>query len=72
VLTSDVYREKFRDNDYNTDKDKLCQLYVDEARRVVEEAESHEQCIAIFIIKPLQSCGEQIIYSKGYLKKTFK
>ncbi|CAF3620541.1 unnamed protein product, partial [Rotaria sp. Silwood1] len=56
VLTSDVYREKFRDNDYNTDKDKLCQLYVDEARRVVEEAESHEQCIAIFIIKPLQSC----------------
>ncbi|CAF1272598.1 unnamed protein product [Rotaria sordida] len=65
VLIPDVYHGKFRDNDYNSDEDKLCHLYVDEARRVVEEAESHGWRIAIFIIKPLQSCGEQIIKRMG-------
>ncbi|CAF3625412.1 unnamed protein product [Rotaria socialis] len=71
IPTPDVYRGKFRDIDYNYDEAKLCQLYVDEIRRTVEEAEARGRRIAIFFIETLQSCGGQIIYPKGYLKKTF-
>ncbi|CAF3926327.1 unnamed protein product [Rotaria sordida] len=71
VPTPDVYRGKFRDIDYNNDEVKLCQLYFDEVRRIVEEAESRGRRIAIFFLETLQSCGGQIIYPKGYLRKTF-
>ncbi|CAF3835546.1 unnamed protein product [Rotaria sordida] len=60
-----ILAEKNYENITESDEDKLCHLYVDEARRVVEEAESHGWRIAIFIIKPLQSCGEQIIKRMG-------
>ncbi|CAF4348317.1 unnamed protein product, partial [Rotaria sordida] len=72
VPTPDVYRGKFRDIHYNNDEVKLCQLYFDEVRRIVEEAESRGRHIAIFLFEPLQSCGGQIIYPKGYLRKTFE
>jgi ethanolamine-phosphate phospho-lyase len=68
----DIYRGKFRDIDYNNDEEKLCQLYVNEVRQVVEEAESRGRRIAIFLIESFQSCGGQIIYPKGYLKQTFQ
>lgn len=68
----DVYRGKYRDVDYNHDEKKLCQLYVNEVRQVVEEAESRGRRFAIFLIESLQSCGGQIIYPKGYLKQTFE
>ncbi|CAF1565753.1 unnamed protein product, partial [Rotaria sp. Silwood1] len=71
IPTADVYRGKYRDIDYNNDEAKLCQLYVDEIRRIVEEAESRGRRIAIFFLETLQSCGGQIIYPKGYLKQTF-
>ena len=58
--------------DYNYDEEKLCQLYVDDIRHTVEEAESRGRRIAIFLIETLQSCGGQIIYPKGYLKQTFE
>lgn len=72
VPIADVYRGKYRDIDYNYDEEKLCDLYVDTVRQTVEEAESRERKIAIFLIETLQSCGGQIIYPKGYLKKTFE
>ncbi|CAF3252634.1 unnamed protein product [Rotaria sp. Silwood2] len=67
----DIYRGKYRDIDYNYDEEKLCQLYVDDVRQIVEEIESRGRRIAIFLIESLQSCGGQIIYPKGYLKHTF-
>lgn len=66
-----MYRGKFRDIDYNFDEAKLCQLYVNEIRRIVEDAEARGRRIAIFFIETLQSCGGQIIYPKGYLQQTF-
>ena len=72
VPTPDVYRGKFRDIDYNNDQVKLCQLYFDEVRRIVEEADARGRHIALFLIEILQSCGGQIIYPKGYLKQTFE
>lgn len=72
VPTPDVYRGKYRDVDYNYDEDKVCDLYVDEVRQAVERAEARGRRIAIFLIESLQSCGGQIIYPKGYLKKTFE
>jgi 4-aminobutyrate aminotransferase-like enzyme len=44
---------------------------VNEVRQIVEEAESRNRRIAIFLIESFQSCGGQIIYPKGYLKQTF-
>ena len=70
--TPDVYRGKYRDVDYDYDEGKLCELYVDEVRRTVEQAESRGRRIAIFLVETLQSCGGQIIYPKGYLSKTFE
>ena len=72
VTTPDVYRGKYRDIDHNNDEERLCELYVDEVRRTVEEAESRGRRIALFLIETLQSCGGQIIYPKGYLKQTFE
>lgn len=72
VPIPDIYRGKHRDVDYNNDEEKLCQLYVDDVRQIVEEAESRGRRIAIFFIESFQSCGGQIIYPKGYLKQTFK
>ena len=72
IDTPDVYRGKYRDIDYNYDENKICQLYLDDIRRTVEEAESRGRRIAIFLIETLQSCGGQIVYPKGYLKKTFE
>ncbi|CAF1050302.1 unnamed protein product [Adineta ricciae] len=69
--TPDVYRGKYRDIDYNNDEAKLCELYVNEVRQIVEEAEARGRRFAIFFIETLQSCGGQIIYPKGYLKQTF-
>ena len=71
VPTPDIYRGKYRDIDYNYDEEKLCDLYVNDVRQTVEEAESRGRKIAIFLIETLQSCGGQIIYPKGYLQKTF-
>ncbi|CAF1310550.1 unnamed protein product [Adineta steineri] len=71
IPTPDVYRGKYRDIDYNYDEGKLCELYVDDARRVVEEAEARGRRIALFFIETLQSCAGQIIYPKGYLKQLF-
>jgi len=45
---------------------------VNEVRQIVEEAESRNRRIAIFLIESFQSCGGQIIYPKGYLKQTFE
>lgn len=72
IDTPDVYRGKYRDIDYNYDENKICQLYLDDIRRTVEEAESRGRRIAIFLIETLQSCGGQIVYPKGYLKQTFE
>lgn len=72
IATPDVYRGKYRDIDYDNDEVKLCQLYVDDLRQTVEEAESRGRRIALFLIETLQSCGGQIVYPKGYLKQTFE
>lgn len=72
VPTADIYRGKYRDIDYNNDQEKLCQLYVNEVRQAVENAEARGRRIAIFLIESFQSCGGQIIYPKGYLKETFR
>ena len=72
VPTPDVYRGKYRTIDHNNDVEKLCDLYVNDVRQTVEEAESRGRRIAIFLIETLQSCGGQIIYPKGYLGKTFQ
>ena len=72
VSTPDIYRGKYRDIDFDYDHDKLCQLYVDDVRRTVEEAESRGRRFAIFLVETLQSCGGQIIYPPGYLQQTFK
>ena len=72
IPTPDVYRGKFRDVDYNFNEEKVCDLYVEDVRRAVEEVEARGRRIAIFFIEALQSCGGQIIYPKGYLKKTFQ
>lgn len=45
---------------------------MDEIRQIVEEAESRGRRIALFLMETLQSCGGQIIYPKGYMKKTFE
>ncbi|CAF1339167.1 unnamed protein product [Adineta ricciae] len=67
----DIYRGKYRDVDHNNDIEKICQLYVNDVRQIVEEVESRGRRIAIFLIESLQSCGGQIIYPKGYLKQVF-
>ncbi|CAF0739556.1 unnamed protein product [Didymodactylos carnosus] len=66
----DQYRGKYRNDEY-TDEEKLCDLYVKDLMNVVEDAEGRGRKIAIFLIEPFQSCGGQIIYPKGYLKKAF-
>ncbi|CAF0887743.1 unnamed protein product [Adineta steineri] len=71
IPTPDIYRGKYRDIDYNYDEAKLCELYVDEVRRIVEETESRGRRIALMFFETLQSCGGQIIYPNGYLKQTF-
>ena len=45
---------------------------MNEVRQTVEQAEARGRRIAIFLIEIFQSCGGQIIYPKGYLKKTFQ
>lgn len=45
---------------------------MNDARKVVEQAEARGRRIAIFFVETLQSCGGQIIYPKGYLKKIFE
>lgn len=72
VSTPDIYRGKYRDMDHEFNEEKLCDLYVGEVRQAVENAEKQGRHIAIFLIESLQSCGGQIIYPKGYLKRTFE
>ena len=38
----------------------------------VEKAEKNGKKIGIFYAESLQSCGGQIIYPKGYLRKVYK
>ena len=65
----DVYRGKYRNSDYSDDE--LCQLYVNEVIRLVENAEKKNRKIALFLAESLQSCGGQIVYPKNYLKNVY-
>jgi ethanolamine-phosphate phospho-lyase len=66
----DSYRGKYRSSEYS--EEQLRDLYAQEVIDLVEEAERNGRKIAIFYAESLQSCGGQIVYPKGYLKKVYE
>ena len=68
----DVYRGKHRNSDYNYDEEKMGELYFQELVKLVEDAEKKGRRIALFYAESFQSCGGQIIYPKGFMRKTYK
>ena len=65
----DSYRGKYRSSEYS--EEQLCDLYTQEVINLVEEAEKRGRKIAIFLAESLQSCGGQIVYPNGYLRKVY-
>ena len=68
----DVYRGKYRNDDYNFDEEKMGDLYFQEIVQIVENAEKSGRRIALFYAESFQSCGGQIIYPKSFMRKTYK
>lgn len=67
VPTPDVYRGKYRDDEY--DHDELTKLYVSEVESIIEDLAKQGRAPAAFIAESMQSCGGQIIYPPKYLKR---
>ncbi len=66
----DRYRGKYRSSEHS--EEELCDLYAQEIVDIVERAERNGRKIALFLAESLQSCGGQIVYPAGYLKKVYK
>ncbi len=47
-------------------------MYAQEVIDLVEKAEKNGRKICMFLAESLQSCGGQIVYPKGYLKKVYE
>lgn len=71
VPCPDTYRGKFRDCDYPPGED-LGEKYANEVDRIIKDIQDQGKGVCCFIAESMQSCGGQIIYPEGYLKRAFE
>lgn len=67
---ADVYRGKYTNKDYTLEE--LSEKYADEVRQLCEKASVKGGGVSIFLAESMQSCGGQIVYPPGYLRRVYK
>lgn len=65
----DSYRGLFRGDNNDTS---ISEKYANEFQKTIDAATAKDRKIAAFYAESLQSCGGQIIYPPGFLKKAFE
>lgn len=66
----DTYRGKYTDCDY-PDED-LGEKYANEVKDIVKVIQSKGKNPCCFIAESMQSCGGQIVFPTGYLKRVYR
>ena len=66
----DTYRGKYRDCDY-PDQD-LGKKYANDIKDILNVIEGKGRQVSCFIAESMQSCGGQIVYPPGYLKRLYR
>ena len=66
----DVYRGKYTDLTHPGAD--FANLYAGEVDAIIEDIHKNKKEVCCYIAESLQSCGGQIIYPPGYLKKVAK
>jgi len=67
----DVYRGVHRDTDHPPGTD-MGKVYADQVKDICDKLRSQGSKPSCFIAESLQSCGGQIIYPEGYLKRVYE
>lgn len=67
---ADVYRGKYTDVDYTMEE--LSEMYADEVKQLCDKANENGGGVSIFLAESMQSCGGQIVYPPGYLRRVYK
>merc|ERR1711892_40395 len=67
----DVYRGKHRSGGKLSERE-LGTLYAEEVGDIITKIVGQDKAPAAFIAESLQSCGGQIIYPEGYLRRVYK
>lgn len=65
----DTYRGKYRDNQYHGQD--LGKKYADEVKDLIDGVQAKGRQVSCFIAESMQSCGGQIVYPPGYLKRIY-
>eukprot|EP00096_Caligus_rogercresseyi_P015059 TRINITY_DN7516_c0_g1_i1.p1 TRINITY_DN7516_c0_g1~~TRINITY_DN7516_c0_g1_i1.p1 ORF type:complete len:456 (-),score=73.67 TRINITY_DN7516_c0_g1_i1:64-1431(-) len=69
VSVPDTYRGKYRSDKYS--EEECAHHYAEEVRNVIKDLESQGKKAGCFIAESLQSCGGQVIFPQGYLRKVY-
>ncbi|XP_045623118.2 5-phosphohydroxy-L-lysine phospho-lyase isoform X1 [Procambarus clarkii] len=65
----DVYRGTYRDDEFTAEE--CAEKYADEVRRLCDEAARPGGGVALFVAESMQSCGGQIVFPPGYLRRVY-
>jgi len=65
-----LYAGKYREDKHTTEE--AIQLYIDDVKKLIEDAAADGKGVSCFIAESLQSCGGQIILPPGYLRQVYK
>ncbi|XP_071107768.1 ethanolamine-phosphate phospho-lyase-like isoform X1 [Haliotis cracherodii] len=66
----DTFRGKYRDCDYSMEE--LGQKYADDIKDIIDDIHKDGKNVSCYLAESIQSCGGQVIYPPGYLKKVFQ
>ncbi|KAK7023406.1 hypothetical protein SK128_005069 [Halocaridina rubra] len=66
----DSYRGKYTDKEYTTEE--LAEKYADDVKIFCEKANRQGGGVCAFFAESMQSCGGQIVYPPGYLRRVYK
>ncbi|KAK3612244.1 hypothetical protein CHS0354_039525 [Potamilus streckersoni] len=66
----DTYRGKYRDCDH-PGKD-LGEKYANDVKDIIDKVHAKGNKMCLFIAESMQSCGGQVIFPEGYLKKVYR
>ncbi|CAB4059749.1 AGXT2L1 [Lepeophtheirus salmonis] len=69
VPVPDTYRGKYRNDKYT--EEECANHYANEIKTVIDSLENEGKKLGCFIAESLQSCGGQVIYPQGYLRKVY-
>ena len=70
VPCPDTFRGQFRDCDYPGED--LGAKYAAEVDNIIRDIKKKGKDVCCFIAESMQSCGGQIIYPEGYLRRVYE